>query len=169
MTTNQPLPPSRIAKWGKIAATAVLRGWLAFSISAFAVALVLAVLDQDNLLRSDDPYIPGCFAGAFCAFFALLGGGAGAICGSRIKELAAYFGPVVAISGALVLMDLVPSPEGQGIPTIIGVLIAVSGTAAYPFSRIPLTKRFVVYASIPGILFIIGYSCAIISMSLRHF
>ena len=39
------------------AVISVLRIWIAFSVSSFVVLLVHCVLDHDNPLRSDDPYI----------------------------------------------------------------------------------------------------------------
>jgi hypothetical protein len=65
---------------------ALLRTWLAFSVTAFVAALVFSLLDGDNLLRSDDPYLAGGFAAVFCAGFSLLFGVTGAFGRSSLKQ-----------------------------------------------------------------------------------
>jgi hypothetical protein len=148
----------------------LLRTWLAFSVVSFVVAVVCSVVDHDNPLKSDDPYIVGGIAGGFCAGFAFVCSVVGELGGSRTKQLLAYFGLVLSVSVFLIVVDVaMPSPEGQGILTLFGVLIAVSSAATYPLLKIPLTKLSLVCASIPGIIYLLGYVCATIAMNARNF
>jgi hypothetical protein len=165
MKSNELSRHGRMSEWKSLAWMVLLRMWLTFSIVAFVLAVVFCVVERDNPLRSDDPYIPAGIVAAFCAGFALIYGVAQALSGSPIKQLAAYFGSVVGFSVFCIAVDFAaPSPEGQGILALFGVLIAVSGAATYPLLRIPLTKLCLVCASIPAVLYVFGYACAATSM-----
>jgi hypothetical protein len=149
---------------------AMMRTWLAFSVTAFVTATACSVLDQDNPLRSDDPYIVGGIVAAFCAGLAFLSSITGSVAGSGAKRALAYFGTLFAFTAFLIGVDLVcTQPEGHGIATLLGVTIVLTGSAAYAIMKIPLTKRYFIGGSVPGLLYIAGYCCALYTMSTRGY
>lgn len=165
--------PSRLgvfSKWRSHAGTVMLRTWMTFSVLAFVLAVAFSIFDHDSLLKSDDPYIVAGIVAGFCSGSALVYGVVRALGGSPLRQLIAYLGTLLGLSLFFIVLDLAsPGGEGHGIPTFFGTLIAITGTVAYPIQRIPLTKLPVVLASIPGLLYAIGYICAAIVMSSRGF
>jgi hypothetical protein len=157
-----------MVRWGLLAWTALLHTWLTFSIVAFVLAIVFAVVKRGNLLASDDPYILAGIVAGVCAIFALLGSMAGGFRGALLRQVAVYFSVLFGLSGLLIVVDATcQMGEGQGIPTFLAVVIAVSGAVAYPLLRIPLTMLAIVLASIPGVLYAIGFCCAAIAVRTR--
>lgn len=146
-----------------------LRVWIAFSVSSFVVATAFSILDGDNPLRSDDPYIPGFLAAMFTSSFSLCWVAADWLGSSVSKQHFAYFVPLVLLVGLLLIWDFVfPPIEGQGLPTFLAIAVSVGGVAAYPFHFLKLVRASVILASIPGIVCLIGYSCARITMAIAN-
>lgn len=156
------------ATWSSPVRVVLLRTWISFSVSASAVALVFAAIDGDSLLASDDPYIAGALAGGFCALFAFLHTLVKVLGGSLARRRLAYFSPMLGLLAISIAADTAfPSSEGQGIPTFLGVLVAISAAASYPLVGIRMTKTVAACASIPGILFVVGYCIARSAMTSR--
>lgn len=61
-----------LPKIGAFIWLAATRSWLAFCLMSFLFALVFLLIDGDNPLRSDDPYVVGFFFGCIGACLALL-------------------------------------------------------------------------------------------------
>ena len=143
-----------------------VRTWIAFSVSSFTFAVLFAIFDGDNPLRSDDPYILGLIAAAFTAGFSCFLATAYCLGLSSVVQRMAYFIPLSLIAAALIVFDFAsPSPEGQGIPTMLAIVIAISGCLAYPLHSLKLTPVSVTLASIPGLVFMIGYACALVAIA----
>jgi len=144
----------------------LLRAWTAFSAAAFAAAVALTPMCGDNLLRSDDSYILGGIGGAFCTAFAFLHSLVKVAGGTAAWQRLAYFGPLVACAAFFLSAEIVfPPPEGQGIPTLLGLLAGISGAICYPLLAIPLTRTTLACLSIPGLLYLLGYGFALFQVS----
>lgn len=155
--------------WWSALGTVVARTWVAFSVSAFSVAILLnAYLDRENLLQSDDPYIPALLVAVFCAGFALVRGLAKAAGGSVKVQRLAHFGAMAAAVVFLLTFDAVyPGIEVRGLWTFLAMVIALSGAAVYPFVSARPSKLYLVLASIPGVPFVAGYGHALTVMHAR--
>ena len=160
----------RMPKWCSLAWMVLLRTWLTFSIMAFAVAILSSAVHPEDLLKSDDPYVPALIAAGFCASFAFVYGVVRACGGSPLTQLIAYFGSALGLSILFVVVDaIVPMGEGRGILTFCGVLIAICGAASYPLLRIPLTKLSIVCSLDSRAPIRLGYYHAFIAMRTRSF
>ena len=143
-----------------------VRTWIAFSVSSFTFAVLFAIFDGDNPLRSDDPYILGLTVAAFTAGFSCLLATAYCFRLSSVVQRMAYFIPLSLIGVTLIVLDAAfPPPEGQGIPTMLAIVIAACGCLAYPLHSLKLTPVSVTLASIPGLVFLTGYACTLVVMA----
>lgn len=146
-----------------------LRIWIAFSISSFSLTVVFSILEGDNPLRSDDPYIAGFIAGVTTAFSSMCWVVADWLNASRFRQHVAYIGPLGAMVVSLVLWDNAwPPIEAQGLPTIMAVIIACGGVVAYPFHLLKPGRIWPALVSSLGVLFVFGYLCAAIHISMVH-
>ena len=146
--------------------TAALRVWIAFSVSSFVVAVAACILDGDNPMRSDDPYLVGFIVATCTALFSLCWGIAICIGVSESKQCVVYFMPLVLLVGLLLISDFAFTPiEGRGLPTFFAIAITLGAIVVYPLHALKLNKVSVTCASIPGILCFIGYSCALVAMA----
>jgi len=154
-------------RWWSALGTVLARTWVAFSVAAFAVAVLLgALVERENFLESDDPYIPGLIVGVFCAGLALLRSLAEVAGASVNVRRLVYFAALAAVVVFLVGYDLLyVTGEGDGILTLFGGLIALIGAAVYPFVAARPGKLYLVLASIPGVLFVAGYFHVIMAMA----
>jgi len=139
-----------------------LRVWAAFSVSSFLVSAVFSVWLGSNPLRSDEPYIPGLFSGASTVMVSLSSSGVRWLDWGPWRRHCAYFIPLILLVVALITLDIVDAAgEGQGIPTILAIAVAVGGLAGYPIQFMKNGSIWLFSASALGILLLLGYASAL--------
>lgn len=143
----------------------VTRTWLTLSVSSFVVTCACSLWLDDgfaDLFRSDNPYIPGFIAAVFAAFFSLCGSVAGWLRSSKATQCWAYCVTLATVVCLLLGLDLVfLDAEGHGIPTILAAAIGGGGLVAYPVQLMQLHRKSVVWASVPGLVWLLGYCFAL--------
>ena len=140
-------------------AAVIARTWLAFSVMTFAGAVAGIVLDGDNPLHSDDPYLMG-FVSAIAPTFCTASASIAAYRRRSPKaQRVAYFLPLAGMVGLLLVWDaVVTMAEGQGLATFAAVVIAAGGLLAYPLRASRLDRWSLIVGSIPGIMCLVGYA-----------
>ncbi len=145
----------------RLSASAI-RGWAAFSISSFLVSAAFSVWLGSNPLRSDDPYVPGFISGLSTAMLSLCWSGARWLDWGPWRRHCAYFVPLVLMIASLLTLDIVDAAgEGQGIPTILAIAVAVGGLTGYPIHLLKDGSMWTILAAILGVLLLLGYASAL--------
>jgi hypothetical protein len=139
----------------------VRRAWIAFSLTSFAMAVGSLIIDYDNPLRSDDPYLAGGIAGLFASVFASLLAMAQELGASAAKKYSIYSISLVTPVLLLLAIDAFAPPyEGQGIPSVLAAVVGMAGIAAFFMQFISESRPTILVCSIPGALYFLGYGIA---------
>ena len=147
----------RTRRWRRCGVAAA-RVWVAFSLSLFVATLAVAYFETENLLTSDDAYDIGLPIALFCTGFALVRGIAEAAGASVTIQRLAYFAPPAVLMLLCFGYDAThPSSDLPGFVTYCGTAIAAIGTAVYPFIAARISRTYLALASIPAVVFLVGY------------
>jgi hypothetical protein len=167
-TAENALADHRLPRWVTASATVTARTWIALSVAAFGATLLLARIETENLLRSDDAYSLGFPVALFCAGFALVAGIAEAVTGSVIVQRFVYFSAVASLAILCLGYDAThPSSDLPHLVTYCGTIVAGTAAAIYPFVRAPITRLSLALLSLPGAVFLLGYWHAVSAMHAR--
>jgi hypothetical protein len=145
----------------------LLRAWLAFSALAIIGASTFLIIDRDDPLRSDDPYLAGIFLGivAACATAVY----------SVAEKIGQHFGReglrdrvyVGALTAWCLFWWLCSFAGGNGIGAIYSAVSLGSGSLTWPLCRFALPGTVVAAISCGGALLLAMYCVVAVRMALR--
>lgn len=138
-----------LSKAGIIVRCAVARAWLAFCLLSFLFALAFLLLDGDNPLRSDDPYIVGFLFGSIGACHTLVYSAAEWLKqGKRFKHVIWLL--ALALWCALLCLTWWSAAEGRGIILHILMGSLIVAAVEWPLLRFGVPRTFYAITSIAG-------------------
>jgi hypothetical protein len=135
-----------------------VRTWIALSVTSFAAGALYCLIVGENSVATDDPYIVGLAVALPTSGCALLLAVAQACGISSVNRRRSYFALLLALITFWVAGDLlIPSHEGRGLGSIMAIACGISACLAYALHVVRLTTWYILLASIPGIVYLIGY------------
>ena len=143
-----------LSKAGIIVRCAVARAWLAFCLLSFLFALAFLLIDGNNPLRSDDPYIVGFLFGSIGACHTLVYSAA------ELIKKDGYFKDVIWLVAcglwcALLYLTWWSAVEGRGIILYILVGSLIVAAVEWPLLRFGVPRVVFVATSIIGAALIV--------------
>ncbi len=142
-----------------------LRIFSVISVSAFFFSCIFSTFDRTKFLRSDDPFLLGGLIGCSMGVFLLVFHLSQFLAIFHIKPILGYLGGSTLVALFFIGYDcMVHMPEGQGIPTIMGITLSVCSVGVIPLEYIRVSKPIILGACISAILYGIGYLITLFSM-----
>ena len=147
-------------------ASVFVRGWIAFVLVALLGGGAWIVLDGDNPLESDDPYIAGFASGLFAALAALVYTLLEKLCAGRKTASALYTGLLLAWCAFLLALERVFSGlEGAALYPYVSAASLLSGLFACVTFQWRPHWRTVAILSIVGAAMFVMYGVAVSRMA----
>ena len=137
----------------RFAGVALLRAWLVFSVIAVLGVVVSLILDGDNLLESDDPYIVGSVFGCICACLTFVYTVAEALKKDGCTKDLIYT-VVLSLWCALLWVGSCGPGEGAGFIGFFAIGSLVGGALAWLLCSFKLPNKVSAAICVVGILFV---------------
>ncbi|MEX0715072.1 MAG: hypothetical protein WD066_00725 [Planctomycetaceae bacterium] len=143
------------------------RAWLGFTATFILGGAAFILIDGDDPLRSDDPYVVGFATGAFAAVMGVAYSIAESVCGNRWRTSLAYF----ALVGAWTVFFIAATAranEGAEMGRFLAIAHASSAVVCWPLFAFRLPKAAVAAISVAGAAALAMYAIVAARMALDH-
>ena len=147
--------------------TGLLRSWLGFCAVTFLAWAGFLVIDRDNPLRSDDPYVAGFLCGGFAAAMGVVYSLVEKACASRVCVSIVYFAMLASWSMLLVALSA-QAPEGAEIGRFVAVAHLLSGAISWPLFAFRIPRSMVKFISGTGLVVFAMYCVVALRMAAIH-
>ena len=147
--------------------TSLLRCWLGFSALTVLGWAAFLVIDGDNPLRSDDPYLVGLICGVFAAVMGLLYSLLEKACTSRTLSTTCYLA-ILCLWAFLFITLSAQAPEGADIARFIAIAQLLSGVISWPLFAFKIPHGVIALLSGTGLAVLVMYGVVVVRMASMH-
>jgi hypothetical protein len=137
---------------------AIIRAWCAFSLLSFLFGCWFLLMDGDNLLRSDDPYLVGFLFGGVAAVLAIIYSLAEAVRpGGCFKDVVWLVACSLWCAALFLTWCSCNGGEGGEIALLVLTGSAITAAVEWPLLRFRLPRRAIAVVSTVGVSMISLY------------